>query len=146
MLHLSYTMDFQGSVSVRINTSKIGGVRARMWRLSEPSDSKIWSWVSWDSEPRITMLARAISNLAVSESVIEWEWERAGSLPSRGETPPVVEEEALFEIRKKTGKKKDTVMGPNGAQNQGQLCWWRQAAICWILKINIYSPISPDIH
>jgi hypothetical protein len=44
------------------------------WELPEPSDSKIWSWVPWDSEPRITVLARAISNLAVSNS-----WFRAPS-------------------------------------------------------------------
>jgi hypothetical protein len=32
-----------------------------------PQHSKIWSWVLWDSEPRITVLARASSNLAVSQ-------------------------------------------------------------------------------
>jgi hypothetical protein len=32
-------------------------------------DSKIWPWVQLDSEPRITVLARANSNLAVSHSV-----------------------------------------------------------------------------
>jgi hypothetical protein len=41
-----------------------------IWRLPEPSDSKIWSWVPWDSEPRITVLARASSNLAFSQPVI----------------------------------------------------------------------------
>jgi hypothetical protein len=29
-------------------------------------DSKIWSWVPWDSEPRIAVLLMASSNLAVS--------------------------------------------------------------------------------
>jgi hypothetical protein len=34
-------------------------------------------------------------------------------------------------------------MGPDGAQNQGRLCWRGPAAIYWILKINIYySPAS----
>jgi hypothetical protein len=37
------------------------------WRLPEPSERKIWSWVSWVSEQRITVLARASSNLAVSQ-------------------------------------------------------------------------------
>jgi hypothetical protein len=37
--------------------------------LTEPSESKIWSWVSWDWEPRTIMLARASSNLAVNQSV-----------------------------------------------------------------------------
>jgi hypothetical protein len=40
-----------------------------VWRLSEPSDSKIWSWDPCDSEPKITVLARARNNLAVSQSV-----------------------------------------------------------------------------
>jgi hypothetical protein len=41
----------------------------------EPSGSKIWSWVPWDSVPtRITMLARASSNLAVSQSVVPYSW------------------------------------------------------------------------
>jgi hypothetical protein len=40
---------------------------ASVWRLPEPPDSKIWSWVLWDSEPRITVLAMASSNLAVSQ-------------------------------------------------------------------------------
>jgi hypothetical protein len=38
-------------------------VGERVWRLPEPSDSKIWSWVPWGSVPRITVLARASSNL-----------------------------------------------------------------------------------
>jgi hypothetical protein len=32
-------------------------------RLPERSDSEIWSWVSWNSHPRITMLTRTSSNL-----------------------------------------------------------------------------------
>jgi hypothetical protein len=32
--------------------------------LPQPSDSKIWSWLQWYSEPKITVLARASSNLA----------------------------------------------------------------------------------
>jgi hypothetical protein len=39
-------------------------VAVLFWRLSEPSDSKIWYSVTWDSEPRITVLARTTSNLA----------------------------------------------------------------------------------
>jgi hypothetical protein len=39
---------------------------AVVWRLPEPSDSKIWSWVPWDSESTITVLVRASSNL------LEW--------------------------------------------------------------------------
>jgi hypothetical protein len=38
------------------------------WKLPEPSDSKLRPWLSWDSEPRITVLARARNNLAVSQS------------------------------------------------------------------------------
>jgi hypothetical protein len=34
---------------------------AVVWRLQEPSDSKIWSWVPEDSEPRISVLATVIS-------------------------------------------------------------------------------------
>jgi hypothetical protein len=37
--------------------------------LIDASNSKIWSWVPWNSEQRITVLARASSNLAVSQSV-----------------------------------------------------------------------------
>jgi hypothetical protein len=39
--------------------------RVGPWRLRKPSNSKIWSWVPWDSEPRITVLAKASINLAV---------------------------------------------------------------------------------
>jgi hypothetical protein len=39
-----------------------------LWRPPDPSDSIMWSWVLWDSEPRITMLARASSSLAGSRS------------------------------------------------------------------------------
>jgi hypothetical protein len=38
-----------------------GGIRLSIrvvWMLPEPSDSKIWSLVLWDSEPRITVMAR----------------------------------------------------------------------------------------
>jgi hypothetical protein len=34
-----------------------------VWRLPEPSDTKIWSWVSWDSEPIITLLSRTRNTL-----------------------------------------------------------------------------------
>jgi hypothetical protein len=33
-------------------------------RLPDPSGSKIWPWVPWDSEPRITVVASVSSNLA----------------------------------------------------------------------------------
>jgi hypothetical protein len=35
------------------------------------SDSKIWPLILWDSEPRITVLARSSINLAVSQSVVK---------------------------------------------------------------------------
>jgi hypothetical protein len=38
----------------------------KMYMLSEPSDIEVLSRVPWDSEPRIIVLARASSNLAVS--------------------------------------------------------------------------------
>jgi hypothetical protein len=38
-------------------------VDAVVWRLSEPSYSKIWSWVSWDWELRTIVLVRASSNI-----------------------------------------------------------------------------------
>jgi hypothetical protein len=34
-----------------------------VWRLPEPSDSKIWSWVPWDSGPRFAVLEKASNNL-----------------------------------------------------------------------------------
>jgi hypothetical protein len=37
-------------------------------RLPEPLEGKLWSWVLWDSEPRIAVLARASSTLAVNQS------------------------------------------------------------------------------
>jgi hypothetical protein len=70
-------------------------------RLPEPSESKIWSWVPWDSEPRITVLARARSNLLDCTAGIGLV--SSESLPSRGEvacssgTNPLVEEEAPFQ-------------------------------------------------
>jgi hypothetical protein len=46
-----------------------------LWQMSSSTGlkapraiSKIWSWVLWDSEPRITVLARASSNLAVRQA------------------------------------------------------------------------------
>jgi hypothetical protein len=51
-------------------------VNGGVWRLPEPSDSKIWSWVLWDSEPRITVLARASSNSTVSP-----EWHLVSEVP-----------------------------------------------------------------
>jgi hypothetical protein len=41
--------------------------RREVSKFTEASDSKIRSWVPWDLEPRITVLARASSNLAVSQ-------------------------------------------------------------------------------
>jgi hypothetical protein len=41
----------------------------RVWRLSEPSDSKLLLWVSRDLESRITVLARTSSSLAGRQSV-----------------------------------------------------------------------------
>jgi hypothetical protein len=43
-----------------------------VWRLQEPSESKIWSWVSWDTEPRITVLTRASSKLAACQ-LVSWD-------------------------------------------------------------------------
>jgi hypothetical protein len=52
-------------------------------RYSEGSESrqtsKIWSWAPWDSEPRITVLAKASSNLAIRIPralflACEWIW------------------------------------------------------------------------
>jgi hypothetical protein len=40
-----------------------------LFELEEPSESKVWSWVLWGSEPRIAVLARTRSNLAVSQTV-----------------------------------------------------------------------------
>jgi hypothetical protein len=45
----------------------VGTEQEFYWRLSEKWDSKIGSWVLWDLEPRITVLARASSNLAASQ-------------------------------------------------------------------------------
>jgi hypothetical protein len=42
--------------------------RRGFWMFLEPSDCKIWSGVSRDSEPSITVLARASSNLRDSQS------------------------------------------------------------------------------
>jgi hypothetical protein len=36
--------------------------RGQSWMLPEPSDSKIWSWVPRDSEPRMIVLERTSSN------------------------------------------------------------------------------------
>jgi hypothetical protein len=41
----------------------------RRGQVSELSESKIWSWVPWDSEPKITTLARTNSSLAASQSI-----------------------------------------------------------------------------
>jgi hypothetical protein len=47
----------------------------RVWKLPEPSDSKIWR-VPSDSEPRMTVQARPSSNLAVRQSVdkVDKDW------------------------------------------------------------------------
>jgi hypothetical protein len=42
-----------------------------IWMFAEPSESKIWSWVPWNSEPRFIVLARTSSNLSVSQSLLE---------------------------------------------------------------------------
>jgi hypothetical protein len=44
-------------------------ILAWVWRIPEPSDRKIWSWVKWGSEPRMAVLARASSNVGVIQSV-----------------------------------------------------------------------------
>jgi hypothetical protein len=73
-------------------TSSSSQSREVVWRLPEPWESKIWSWVLWDSEPRITMLVRASSNLAVSQpeswdskiwSWVQWDWEPRMTLLAR---------------------------------------------------------------
>jgi hypothetical protein len=46
-------------------TKPVSRVKSESWRLPEPLETKIWSWVPWDSEPRITVQVRASSNLAV---------------------------------------------------------------------------------
>jgi hypothetical protein len=58
---------------VEVESSSVGRINLLLvlasWRLPELSDSKIWPWIPWDSEPRITVLARASSSSAVSQSV-----------------------------------------------------------------------------
>jgi hypothetical protein len=74
---LSYTSRLRGRWSPRE-----GGV---VWRLPEPSDSKIWSWVPWDSEPRITVLARTSCNLAVSQWSLKSKEEGVETDPGPGQ-------------------------------------------------------------
>jgi hypothetical protein len=50
-------------VCLRIPSFSIRIAEAVIWTLPKPSDSKIWSWVPWDSEPRTTVLARASNRL-----------------------------------------------------------------------------------
>jgi hypothetical protein len=50
--------------------NKFNKPRRECWSLSKPSDSRIWSWAPWDSEPINIVLARTSSNLAVRQSVI----------------------------------------------------------------------------
>jgi hypothetical protein len=45
-----------------------GDSKLKFCRLPEPSGSKTWSWVLWDSKSRITVLTRASSNLVVTPS------------------------------------------------------------------------------
>jgi hypothetical protein len=37
------------------------------WRIPEPSESKIWSWVPWDSDSRMTVLEKASRNLPAKD-------------------------------------------------------------------------------
>jgi hypothetical protein len=59
---------------VHIKTTGIWGVKSVLPGRSlkappQPSHSKIWSGVPWDTQPKITVLARASSNLEASQSV-----------------------------------------------------------------------------
>jgi transposase len=40
-----------------------------VWRLREQSECKVWSWVPWDSQPTISLLAKTSINLAVRQAV-----------------------------------------------------------------------------
>jgi hypothetical protein len=65
LLDMSFSIrsvSHQTRVSVSQNFS-ICTSEVVVWWLPEPSKSKIRSWVLWDSEPRVTLLARTSNNL-----------------------------------------------------------------------------------
>jgi hypothetical protein len=43
-------------MTVLARPAAIYPTKFRVWRLPGPSDNRMWSWVPWDSEPRITVL------------------------------------------------------------------------------------------
>jgi hypothetical protein len=47
--------------------------RSGIWRLPKPSDNSIWSWVPWDSEPWIALLARP------SKKLLDWKLARVSA-------------------------------------------------------------------
>jgi hypothetical protein len=49
--------------------------RVVIWRLPKPSQTEIWSWTPWDSEPRITVLTRPTSILALNGEWLDKELE-----------------------------------------------------------------------
>jgi hypothetical protein len=63
------------------------------------------------------------------------EWVLLESPPSEGDWPVVdspfifLKRRPNFEIHKSLGKNRNTVMGPDGTQNQDWLCWQRPAAV-----------------
>jgi hypothetical protein len=56
--------------------------RMALWRLPNLSDSKMRSWVLWDSEPTITVLGRTSSNLTVNNRVSPSSRRRQGPISS----------------------------------------------------------------
>lgn len=55
-------------------------------KLQEASDSKIWSLVMWDLQPRITLLAGTSSSSAVSEWMSDWVRTEVSSQSHHAET------------------------------------------------------------
>jgi hypothetical protein len=64
-LHLVFPLRSAPMYYVGVQSRKYSGV----WSLSDPSGGKVWLQVPWGSEPRITVLAKTRSNLAVSQSI-----------------------------------------------------------------------------
>jgi hypothetical protein len=60
----------QSQCRLRYPGSVFCEVRTESLNVFFDEDSEIGSWVPWDSEPRITVLVRASSNLAVTQSVV----------------------------------------------------------------------------
>lgn len=106
--------------------------------FQEPSDSRIWSWVLRDSEPRNVVLARASSNVAVSQlwssenRVTEFFWSIGTYAPNYTSQKTTIKTQTLVPVCRTCLVLKRWLKKAQQMLWLGATCGVQCVSLCWV--------------